>query len=334
MPQHASPRCAAAGALASALALAAALCAGCDSAGLKAVEQNESILAFFNSTKPLDAARWSQNPYDPDQRLRGTNLLANAPFGGEDVYVRMYRTKLGAYGEPPDPDLGVRGVAARALGMHGDPADAELILKHLQNAGKGVQAPAPDSPESQTAEQRRAADADRFFRLEAVRALQRIHNPAAVDTLIRLTRPVDPLRPDLGGEPDRSIRAEAALALGQYPQPRVAQALIAALDDEHLLVSRAAANSLQTLTGQDLGEDAAAWFAFVDGAPAPFAGRLEYVYPTFSRSQYWWEYVPLVPDPPNEIAGPPAGLGPRRDGDRPVAPERPSIPVSAPSASS
>lgn len=257
--------------------LACAALTGCDGIDTKRMAEGESIFAGFAQPTPAQAAVWSQDPYDPDKRYRGTNMLANAPFGSEDVYVRMYRMKLGAPpADKPDEDLGVRGVAARALGMHGDPADTRLIIPLLK-------------------------EKDRRVRLEAVRALQRLHNPEAIDALLPLV--------DDAKEPDKDVRAEAASALGQYAQPRVLQALISALGDDDLLVTRATVSSLRTLTGQNFGEDQAAWTTWARNTSDPFAGRTAYVYPVFNRDKIWWEYIPLWPPPPNEVAGQPAGAG-------------------------
>lgn len=233
--------------------------------------------------------------FDPDKRARGTNLLANAPFGGEDVYLRTYAAKLGDEGLPPDPDQGVRAVAARALGLHGGPQHVPLVLPLL-------------------------SEPDRRVRLEGVRALQRLHSELAVSPLIVLTVPErqaggpagGPAGGQTVGEPEADIRAEACTALGQYRQPRVFQALVAALLDEQLVVQRAAQRSLETLTGQELGDEPGPWVRWSErvGTGGVFAGAREYEYPYFQRDLYLWEYIPLVPPPPNEEPGRPAGLRP------------------------
>lgn len=260
-----------------ALAGAALALGACEQSTMDKVSENESILGFLpTQPTPADAARWSQDPYDADKRFRGTNLLANAPFGGEDVYVQTYRMKLGAPpAEGPDPDSGVRGVAARALSLHGAPQDALLIIPLLK-------------------------DPDRRVRLEAVRALQRIHNPKAVEPLL--------VEIEETKEADYDVRAEAATALGQYAETRVLQGLIGALDDDYLAVTRAASVSLATLTGQDLGEDQRAWLAWLKDNKTPFAGRREYLYPVFHRDLYWFEHMPFVGQPLNEIAAEPVGM--------------------------
>lgn len=270
-------RLAAAGACIAAL-LAVAGLSGCDSMNTKAAEESGSIFGLLLPPSPADAARWSQDPYDADRRFRGTNLLANATFGGEDVYVKMYAMKLGAPpADKPDSDPGVRGVAARALGMHGDPASADLILPLLK-------------------------ESNRLVRLEAIRALQRIHNPKAVDALL--------VAVDYKQEFDQDVRSEAAIALGQYFQRRVLQVLVGALDDDYLAVTTNARRSLEVLTGQDFGENQPVWLDWIQKTDDVFAGRKPYLYPAFFRDPYWFEYLPFTGSAPNEISGTPVGMLP------------------------
>ncbi len=255
--------------------------AGCEADSLKKVEQGESVFAFLTPVSPVEAAQAMVDPYDADKRFRGTAMIAHAPFGGEDVYVKIYADHV-----QNDTDMGVRAVSARALGLHGKPEHAPLI------------APLLKSP-------------DRTVRLEAARALQRLHNPAVVDALVeaaaaeRLVRGPEPSRT---GEVDAQVRAEACTALGQYAQPKVLNALIDGVDDDQLVVNKAARESLKVLTGQDFGEDRRAWLTWLKGTPNPFAMRGEYTYPAFSRDKRWFEHIPFVPPPPNEVASTPAGL--------------------------
>jgi len=256
------------------LGLIAAACGtGCDPAAKQRAEESGSIFALFSEPKPIDAARDMVNPYDPDKRFRGTTLIANAPFGGTDVYVKVYEDQV-----KNDPDVGVRGIAARALSLHGRPEHALLIVPLLK-------------------------EKERMPRLEAARALQRIHNPAVVDALIAAV--------DSRKEVDAEVRAEAAIALGQYAENKVLQGLIAAVDDDSLTAGRAARESLKTLTGQELGEDMKAWLAWFDKTKEPFAGRTQYIYPVFNREFYWIEYLPFVSPPPNEVASTPVGMTPQ-----------------------
>lgn len=250
----------------------------CDKQAADRAGASGSVLAFLSPPTPAEAARWAIDPYDANKRMAGMNLLANAPFGGDPVYTKVYRMALGAPpAEAPDSDRGVRAVAARALSLHGQPSDVDLIVPLLANE-------------------------DYRVRAEGARALQRLHHPNAIAPLIKAT--------SIDREDSADVRAEAACALGQYAEPRVLQALLAALGDDSLLVNRNASKSLSTLTGQDLGDDGAAWLAWSDSTKSPFAGRREYVYPYFSRDKVWYEYIPLLPEPPNEQPGTPAGMAP------------------------
>jgi hypothetical protein len=243
---------------------------GCE--GNRASDSSESVFDLLPAPPtPAVAAAWMFDPYDPDKRFRGTLLLANAPFGGAPEYVKGYVMHLS------DSDSSVRAAAALALGRHGSPEHVPLILPLLTQE-------------------------DRLCRLSAVRALQRLHNPVAVGPLIDAT--------DSRKESDADVRAEAAVALAQYPQPRVLQALIAALGDDRLAVTAAAAQSLRTLTGQDFGDDRARWFDWAAAASEPFAGQRPYTYPVFARDKSWLEHIPFWPPPPNEEPARPVGLPP------------------------
>lgn len=241
----------------------------------------ESILeAFDNQRTPPELAAMAIDPYDANNRYIGTLGLANMPFAGEPLYIRLFVDNI------KDPDPAVRGAAARGLANHGQPVHAPLLVAAL-------------------------GDRDRGVRLEAARGLQRLHNPAAVDALLVAVR--EPLlsrdgRTTTPGEQDPEIRAEAAFALGQYAQNRILQALIAGVDDSDLAVNRNALASLRTLTGQDFGYSRAAWLEWLSRTKDPFAARGEYIFPVFNRKPRIYEHLPFVPPPPNEIAGPPAGM--------------------------
>lgn len=234
-----------------------------------------SILQFNADPTPSEAAAWAIDKYDADKRFRGTMLLANAPFGGEAVYQELYLDNI------DDEDPGVRAAATRAIARHGKPEQVDLLIE-------------------------RFADDDRSVRLEAARGLQRLHNPRAVPPLIAAIS-LDRRGEDYNeGEPD--IRAEAATALGQYPEGRVVDALIGALADPNLAVNRASLESLRTLTGQDFGLDRRAWIDWTEATRQAFAGRSEFVYPAFQRDRRWFEYIPFVPQPNNEPASTPIGM--------------------------
>jgi len=230
-----------------------------------------SIFEVFEQTDPAQAAVWSIDPYDPDHRYRGTLLLANAPWANSPVYIKVFTDNV------VDEDPGVRGAAIRGLANHGSPDLAPLVIARLNDSDTGV-------------------------RIEAARALQRLHH---LDAVQALTNALDPET-----ETETAVRAEAAEALGQYAQPGVVDALIKALDDQNLAINHATVNSLRTLTGQDFGYDRAEWAAWNKSEPRTFAARSVYMYPVFNRDKDWYEYLPFVSPPPNEATSTPAGLQP------------------------
>ena len=266
---------------------AALLLGGCDAP--ESTRGAKSLLQLWTPTTPLQAAEMAVDPWDADNRARGTMLLANGYFGGEDPYHQLYIERLG------DSEPNVRAAALRGLTLHGRPEDVPVIVGALRDPNARV-------------------------RLEAARTLQRIYNTAAIDELIVTTRPPVAGAVDRTGESEPEIRAEAAGALGQYAEPQVLQPLIAALDDRFLAVNLAAEHSLRTLTGQDFGVDRRAWIQWYEDSDDHFLGRTAYEYPFFHRGKFFWEYIPFVPPPPNETAGVPAGYPPAMERqDRPVS---------------
>lgn len=231
----------------------------------------DSLLQVFEGPTPTEAAELALDKYNPDNRFRGVQLLANADFGGQEPYIPLYVDAL------KDEDPGVRWIGVRALGRHGDPEHVPMIIERLH-------------------------DSDTLVRAESARTLQRLHNPVAIDALLNA---IDP-----EAEPEASVRAEAAHALGQYAEPRVVQALIARLDDSSLAVNRNTLVALRTLTGQDFGLDRRAWLDWVDATPDLFAARQPYTYPVFQRDKKLVEWLPFVSPPPNEAESTPVGLPP------------------------
>lgn len=271
-----------------AMLLGAGLLSACTSGGVQKKGSGESILELFTPMTPAEASRWAVDPHDPDKRARGMLMLANAPWGGEAPYLALYEEGL------TDGDPGVRAVAARALGMHGAPEHVPLILENI-------------------------ASEDRLLRWETVRALQRLHNPVAVKPLI------ERLAPDNESDPD--VRASAANALGQYAEPQVVDALIAALEDRNLAVCRAAEQSLHTLTGQQFGQDIGAWVEWrkASGASASglFASRGEYLYPVYRRDKKLIEYIWPWAEVPNEVQAAPVGMPVRAESGQSQPPTQP-----------
>ncbi|MEX0745525.1 MAG: HEAT repeat domain-containing protein [Phycisphaeraceae bacterium] len=183
-----------------------------------------------------------------------------------------------------DPDAAVRASCAKALGLHGTGEDVTLIAPLLR-------------------------DDHAFVRWEAAKALQRIHNPTAADAL----------RSALQADDDSDVRQAAAAALGQYPSTAVLHTLVGALHDTEYSVTRAAHRSLQTLTGRDLGYEAADWLAWIDREASAelFADRDDYTFrpylapPSFIERMQFWRNHPTAADPRK-----PVGMQPEHDAER------------------
>lgn len=239
----------------------------------------KSILDVVAPPDPQIALQEAADPFRPELRYRGTQALTalslgqgGGPLAAREPALGILRNNLA------DSDPGVRALAARALGSFGDETDAPQLAALLD-------------------------DTDPSTRTEAARALQRLHDGSVVDALLTHL--------NADAEPDPKVRLEVATALGQYRQTRVVENLIAALDDEHLGVNQRTLASLRILTGQDLGTTRAtwqAWYRSLTSSQQVFASGTGYVHPAYDRKQRWYEYIPLVPKPPNELPGVPAGL--------------------------
>ncbi len=183
----------------------------------------------------------------------------------------------------------MKAAALTALGRYGRPPDAPPIAECLSDENVQV---------------RRAAAA----------ALQRIHNPAVVPDLLFVLH---------HAEDDDDARVATAIALGQYPQDRVFQGLVAALEIRQLAINEAARKSLQTLTGQDFGLEPEAWLKWYNEVDDPFAGQEEFLYPTYQRKESFLEKLAFWSSPTWETPAPPTGLeAPKRrtysDSDEPA----------------
>lgn len=148
-----------------------------------------------------------------------------------------------------DPDPTVRAACANALGLHGEPEDVDRLIPRL-------------------------ADDVTFVRWEVAQALQKLYNPNAVRPLITA----------LGSDPDADVRMASAAALGQYPDLRVFNALVGALEDQHYSVVVAAQQSLRTLTGADLGVEGSQWLTFQEERKTDlFTGGRAYTWQPYQR---------------------------------------------------
>lgn len=227
----------------------------------------DALKPIFPPT-PSEAARDAFNVYDADARRESVAMLSSAKFGGEAPYQRMYRLLI------DDPDATVRAGCIKALGTHGTAHDAKLITPRLEDEAAVV-------------------------RWEAAIALQKIHDPGAVGSLIRVT----------GRDADADVRMAAAVALGQYAQRRVYHALVGALNDPSFGVVQAANQSLVILTGKDLGYDASQWLSWAQTHRDDlFTDRQTYVWQPYHEPPglvdyiiFWKKRQVAQPQPPRGL---------------------------------
>lgn len=235
----------------------------------------KSIGQAIKPTTPADAARMMMDPYNADNRREGTTLISNAPWGGVDIYLSAYRDKV-----LNEQDPIAKAAAIRALARWGDPEDAVRIIPHLTHENLQV-------------------------RWESAKGLQRLHNSVAVPDLLKVLR-------DDAEHSD--VRVAAAIALGQYPEDRVFHGLVAALDARELAINTASENSLHTLTGEHHETDSVRWLAWYNSTMQSgdiFADRSEYLFPTYTRDDTFWERVMFWTTRHWEQSAPPAGLRPK-----------------------
>lgn len=242
-----------------------------------------SIFDVFAQPTPSEAVQLAIDPYNADNRYRGTMLLSNAYFAGQPVYLQLFEDRA------QDSDATVRIAGTRALANHGSSANVPILVKNLK-------------------------DKDSLVRLEAARGLQRLHSQEAIEPLMDASRDPDSVRGEEASEESPDIRTAAATALGQYPNTDVVQHLISILTDSQLSVNEASLNSLRTMTGQDFGFDRREWLNWYDETKSPFVAGTPFIYPVFQRKKKFIEYLPFVSPPPNEIAATPAGMPPMAGG--------------------
>jgi hypothetical protein len=230
---------------------------------------------------PAEAGRWAVDDGDPENQRRGVLLLGNAGFGGEPVYVNLYRLYIEENSDPV-----VKATAIQALARHAGPDDALLIARQLESKVEQI-------------------------RVAAAKGLQRVHDPRVADQIWKTM---------INEEEVSAVRVELAVALAQYPERNVFEALCAALDDRELAVNLAAANSLRLMTGADFGLDAALWKRWADSTPGALRAGVPYYYPTFQRELGFGDYLLFWAIPTFEEPGLPSGLGDGIPAPAPAAP--------------
>ena len=234
---------------------------------------SQSVAEWFEGVMPPnpgEVARDAINPYDPDLRRRSVELLSTADWGGEEPYLELYRLLV------DDPDPTVRAAALSALARHGTAADASHVVPYLRS------------------------DGNKPVRWAAARALQRLHHPDAVG----------PLLSGLREDPEANVRMVCANALAQYRQPKVFQGLLGALNDDDFAVVQESRVALNTLTGQDFGDDTGAWLRWSEDQENLFANAGTYYYPQYERPpgmwdkmRFWKDRQPLLPSEPRGPEG-------------------------------
>ncbi len=230
----------------------------------------------FSPKTPKQAALMALDQYNPDARRTGVTLLANSPFGGEPEYLKMYRDYV-----LEDRDPLVRSASIKALARFGNQEDALIIAPWLN---RNVE---------ESAQVRRAS----------AKALQRLHNPAVVPTLLRSLRDKDE---------EGQVRASVATALGQYPENQVFIGLISSLQVNNLSINLSAAQSLHSLTGQVFGTDWDAWYEWGEQSVSANVDIFEdmsiYEYPTYQHEARWWDKLTFWEHRIHERPDAPAGL--------------------------
>ncbi len=230
----------------------------------------------FSPVTPHDAAMMASNQYDSNKRREGITLLANSTFGGAPEYLRLYRDYI-----EHDRDPLVRSSAIKALARFGTAEDAMLIAPWLlMDKTQNVQ-----------------------VRQASARAMQRLHDASTVPALLRSLRNQDE---------EHQVRTDVAIALGQYPEKRVYNELIAGLQANNLSINLASAQSLHVLTGQVFGTDWDDWLVWgdlvVDEKGDLFAFQSAYEYPTYLHESSWWDKVTFWEHRIYERPDAPAGL--------------------------
>ncbi|MBM4109910.1 MAG: hypothetical protein FJ254_00950 [Phycisphaerae bacterium] len=246
----------------------------------------------FSPPTPQEAAAWAVDPSDPEAQRRGLVLLGTATFGGDPTYIELYRIYVT---ESRDPL--VKAAAIECLARFAQPSEAKLIALQLKDAAVPV-------------------------RVAAARGLQRLHHREIVDQLwTRLLEETE----------ETDVRAELAIALGQYPEDSVVQALIAALDQPELCVNLAASQSLWMITGRDFGTDRTKWLEWYALQPIDdrFRQANAYTYPTYRRELELWDWMIFWDRPHFEIPGAPIGLA---SAARPTYAAPAAEPAAAPAA--
>ena len=192
-------------------------------------QQTRHLVDYLRGNTPVKSALRMEDIDSPDDRRQGINDLAKRDFARREPYTTRYR-QLAHSDENPQ----VRAAAIRALNLSRDAGATPIFVKAL-------------------------GDENALVRLEAVKALGNLPDPASVETLVRLVR----------SDENKDVRIAAADALKHYKTLEVARVLIPLLGEQDFGVAWHARRSLRKLTGHDFAYDEAAWLALISGPENP-----------------------------------------------------------------
>jgi HEAT repeats len=212
---------------------------GCASFWDDVTSRDFTVSGLFSPPNPFLVLRDSQ---DGDKRARALRALHEPkPNGGtqqdQEAVVKILTTAASSEKQPL-----CRLAAIQALSSFKDPRAVEGLTQAFYNAGAFP-------PDTAT-----------IIRCQALTALGRTKNSAAVELLARVVHEPPAEGTDLERQQTVDIRIAAARALGNFNRPQASEALLQVLRTEKDVALRdRAAESLQVCTGKNHPADAKAW---------------------------------------------------------------------------
>jgi hypothetical protein len=198
-----------------------------------------SVKGWFAKPNPMVVLRDSP---DGDKRAKALRALGEPKeHGGTDqeqeTVVRILMTAAVSEKQPL-----CRLAAIQSLGHFKDPRAVDGLKEAFYSAGVFP-------PDTAT-----------LLRCQAVTALGRTGNPAAVDLLARVVREPPAEGTEIEKQQSLDVRIAAARALGNFHQPQSIQALAGVLKSEKDVALRDRVHeSLQLVTGKKLPADSNEW---------------------------------------------------------------------------
>lgn len=217
----------------------------------------------------LDKFAKSLIPASPSEVLDDSMLSPSADKRREALY-KMSKWKnvdesyvglvgLAILGEK---DTMTRAQAARTLGAWGKPYGTAYLSVALAGKIEGVEFPETVEYLSRLGVALpTVADRSKLVRRNAAAGLAMMKTDEAVKSLVH----------GLRYDSDVDVRLQCARSLSRHRHTEAAPGLLLGLIDSDLAVRVAAAESLQYMTGQNLGQDVKAWEAFLAKSESPLA---------------------------------------------------------------